>query len=125
MSSRTLTVITLAILLFSQTLPGQSPTADTKENIPVIHTTTREVLLDLVVRDKHHHAVTDLKPEEITVYEDGVPQKITAFHNIQGAEELQTERTAAQAQGTAQTAGATPSTAANPSPTAGLIKAYG
>src|SRR5881396_1887697 len=98
MSSRTLTAITLAVLLFSQTLPGQAPSADTKESIPVIHTTTREVLLDMVVRDKHHHPVTDLKPEEVTVYEDGVPQKVTVFRNVQGAEQLQTERAAAQAQ---------------------------
>src|ERR1041385_2836645 len=116
MSSRTLTVITVVVLLFAQTLPGQNPTADTKENIPVIHTTTREVLLDLVVRDKHHHAVTDLKPEEVTVYEDGVEQKITAFRNVQGADELQSERAAVQT----QTHEATQATATNPAPAAGL-----
>src|SRR5262245_53759730 len=98
MHSRIVTAFILAILLLTQTLPGQQPAVDSKDSIAVIHTTTREVLLDLVVRDKHHHAVTDLKPEEITVYEDGVPQKITAFRNIQGSDELQTEIAAAQAQ---------------------------
>lgn len=61
---------------------------------PVIRTTTREVVLDLVVRDKHQHAVTDLRPEEVEVYEDGVRQDIRVFRGIQGSEQLQTERTA-------------------------------
>lgn len=64
---------------------------------PVIHTTTREVLLDMVVRDKHHHAVTDLRPEEVEVYEDGVRQNIRVFRSIQGSEQLETERNAAGA----------------------------
>jgi VWFA-related protein len=59
---------------------------------PVIRTTTREVILDLVVRDKHHHAVTDLKPGEVEIYEDGVRQSIRDFRSIQGSEQLETER---------------------------------
>src|SRR5579863_5026122 len=72
----------------SQTQPTQP------QDRPVIHTTTREVLLDLVVRDKHHHAVTDLRPEEVEIYEDGVRQNIRVFRNIHGAEQLETERSA-------------------------------
>jgi hypothetical protein len=70
-------------------LSGQMPEANDR---PVIHATTREVLLDLVVRDKHHHAVADLRPEEVEVYEDGVRQKVLVFRNVQGAEQLQIER---------------------------------
>ena len=66
-------------------------------NRAVIHTTTREVLLDLVVRDKHHHPVTDLRPEEVEIYEDGVRQSPRAFRNIKGSEQLETERIAAGA----------------------------
>ena len=62
---------------------------------PVIRSTTREVLLDLVVRDKHHHALTDLRPEEVEVYEDGVQQHVKAFVGVQGAEQLQNERSQA------------------------------
>jgi VWFA-related protein len=62
----------------------------------VIRATTREVLLDLVVRDNHHHAVTNLRADEVEVYEDGVRQSIRVFRNVQGAEQLQTERSAAQ-----------------------------
>src|SRR5580700_1445625 len=59
----------------------QSPDAQVPESRspeserPVIHTTSREVLLDLVVRDKHQHLVKDLRQDEVQVYEDGV-QKI-------------------------------------------------
>lgn len=63
---------------------------------PTIRTTTREVILDVIVRDKHHHALADLRPEEIEVYEDGVKQKINAFHNVQGAEQLRTEEALAK-----------------------------
>src|SRR6266576_6414668 len=65
---------------------------------PVIHTNTREVLLDLVVRDKHHHAVTNLRPEEVDVYEDGVRQNIRVFRNIQGSESPQPGRSAPASQ---------------------------
>jgi VWFA-related protein len=82
--------------LFSQT---SSPPA-VESNRPVIHTTTREVLLDMVVRDKHHHPVTDLRPEEIQVYEDGVLQNVRVFRSIQGSEQLETERSLADTQTT-------------------------
>src|SRR5580692_20442 len=78
----------------SQTPDSRSP--DTER--PVIHTTSREVLLDLVVRDKHQHMVKDLRQNEVQVYEDGVLQKIHVFHDVQGAEELRTERSLERSQ---------------------------
>ena len=47
---------------------------------PVIRSTAQEVLLDVVARDKKERLIRNLKPEEIRVLEDGVPQKVTAFH---------------------------------------------
>ena len=79
---------------FSQTASPASVDADR----PVIHTTTREVLLDMVVRDKHHHPVTDLRPDEVEVYEDGVRQNVRVFRSIQGAEQIETERSVAGTQ---------------------------
>ena len=76
-------------MLFSQ----EPSTANDQR--PVIRSTTREVLLDLVVRDKHHHALTDLRPEEVEIYEDGIRQHVRAFVGVQGAEELQTEKSQA------------------------------
>ena len=93
MPSRVLLVVALCPFLLPVAL-AQTTSEAAKPNNPVIHTTTREVLLDLVVRDKHHHAVTDLAPEEVEVYEDGVRQNIRVFRNIQGSEQLQTERAA-------------------------------
>ncbi|MCL6506865.1 MAG: hypothetical protein K6T59_07555, partial [Bryobacteraceae bacterium] len=45
---------------------------------------TQEVLLDLVVRDKRGRLVRDLRPEEIEVYDDGVPVKLTGFRLVTG-----------------------------------------
>ena len=51
---------------------------------PIIRTTTTEVQLDLVVRDKKARVVRDLKPEEIQVLEDGVPQELRHFEFYDG-----------------------------------------
>jgi VWFA-related protein len=88
---------TLAVLLMSAmigpSLIGQSPS---NEQMPTIRTTTREVILDVIVRDKHHHAVSDLRPDEIQVFEDGVKQKINAFRDVQGSEQLKSEEALAK-----------------------------
>lgn len=80
------TCAVLTSLLLSQTNAPPEPAQ------PVIRTTTREVVLDLVVRDKHRHPVTDLRPDEVTVFEDGVRQNVRSFRNVQGSEQLETER---------------------------------
>lgn len=46
---------------------------------PTLRSTTSEVLLDFVVRDKHGKIVRDLNPGEVQVFEDGVPQKLRHF----------------------------------------------
>jgi VWFA-related protein len=100
MPARTVLVIAFATL-FAPSAPflfcQNSSPSPVGPNRPVIHTSTREVLLDLVVRDKHHHPVTDLRPEEVEIYEDGVRQNPRVFRNIQGKEQLETERSAAGA----------------------------
>lgn len=95
---------------------GQTPAnqqSPANQQTPTIRTTTREVILDLIVRDKHHHAITDLRPDEIQVYEDGVRQKITAFRDVQGVEQLEMEQALAKSKTPALSAGApqAPSTA--------------
>jgi VWFA-related protein len=90
---------TLLISLFGLfVLPAIGQTdASHEASRPTIRTTTREVVLDLVVRDKHQHPVTDLHPDEVEVYEDGVKQNVRAFHEVLGAEQLETERSVAAA----------------------------
>ena len=39
---------------------------------------------DLAVHDKHHKAVLDLKPEDITITDEGTPVKLNAFHLVRG-----------------------------------------
>ncbi len=98
MRKQALTVFVLSSMVCS-TLAGQTPA---NEEIPTIRTTTREVILDVIVRDNHHHAVADIRPDEIQIFEDGVKQKVSAFRDVQGAEQLQLER--AQAKGNSPTA---------------------
>ena len=59
--------------------PPQRPDDD------VVKITTNLVQVDAVVTDKDGNIVTDLKPEEVQIFEDGKPQKITHFaYNVTG-----------------------------------------
>ena len=51
---------------------------------PSLRATSSEVLLDIVVRDKHADIVHNLKAQEIQVFEDGVPQQLRHFEFIDG-----------------------------------------
>ena len=57
--------------------PAQTPE-------PNLRTTVSEVLLDVVVRDKKAHIIRDLRPEEIQVLENGIPQTIRLFEFLDG-----------------------------------------
>jgi VWFA-related protein len=93
MTARILVVFALNTVVAGAPLLCQTkPPAAVDTDRSVIHTSTREVLLDLVVRDKHHHPVTDLRPEEVEIYEDGVRQNVRVFRNVQGRDELANER---------------------------------
>jgi VWFA-related protein len=48
--------------------------------------TNDEVLLDIVVRDKKGKPVTDLKPQDLTVLDNGAKQELTGFRLVQGTE---------------------------------------
>ena len=65
------------LIAFPLLAPAQVPE-------PSVSTTTSEVLLDFVVRDKHAQILRDLRPEEIQVLEDGVPQKLRYFQFVDG-----------------------------------------
>src|SRR6476646_11332869 len=49
------------------------------EDVDVVRITTNLVQVDAVVTDNHGKVVTDLKPDEIEIFEDGHKQKITNF----------------------------------------------
>jgi VWFA-related protein len=52
----------------------------------VLRSTAQEVLLDFIARDKHQKLVTGLRPEDIDILEDGVPQKVRSFRYRDGRE---------------------------------------
>ena len=73
----------------------------------VIRSSAREVLSDLVVRDAHGKLVTNLKPGEVTVYEDGVRQDVRSFRLVAGSEvRVEDEKQAAETQAAAATTSA-------------------
>jgi VWFA-related protein len=82
--------------LFATLLAAQTPKQQPGPSV-VIRGGTQEVLLDLVVRDKHERLVRDLKADEVEVLEDGVKQDIRGFRLVSGAEVRETEEKIAAA----------------------------
>jgi VWFA-related protein len=64
----------------TQTTPPQQPQKPDEED--VVRITTNLVQVDAVVTDKNGKVVTDLKPEEVQISEDGRQQKITNFSYV-------------------------------------------
>ena len=62
--------------------------AQTPDATPSIKAKAEDVVLDIVVRDKKGHLVTDLKPEDLEVLDNGVPKKIDGFRLLQGNEAI-------------------------------------
>jgi VWFA-related protein len=90
---RTRTV--LSAMLLMGTGFAQQSIPDSKA---VIRSSTREVLLEVGVRDAHGKLVTKIDPEKVSVYEDGVRQEIRSFRLVQGREvRVADEKQAAQA----------------------------
>src|SRR3989440_529996 len=63
----------------SPTPAARQPTTQKPEDEDIVRITTNLVQVDAVVTDKNGKIVTDLKPEEVQIFEDGRQQKITHF----------------------------------------------
>ncbi len=74
-----LTATLLLALLPATTLSAQ------ETGTPVFRVRTRIVILDVVVKDKQGHTVSDLTKDDFTVLEDGQPQTIRSFEPAQRA----------------------------------------
>src|SRR5690242_468775 len=59
--------------------PAPGPTGQKPEDVDVVRITSNLVQVDAVITDNHGKLVTDLKPEEVEIFEDGHKQKITHF----------------------------------------------
>src|SRR5437867_5627784 len=85
-SSRVMCFCIAAIALsFSPACYGQ-PNSTAPPHGHAVRTTSEEVLLDVVVRDKKGHPVNNLKPEDFQVFDNGELKKIIAFRLVQGGE---------------------------------------
>jgi VWFA-related protein len=62
-----------------QPTPSPVPPQQQSENEDVVRITTNLVQVDAVITDKDGKLVTDLKPEDVEIFEDGRKQKITHF----------------------------------------------
>jgi VWFA-related protein len=78
--------LSLAIGAAAQTAQSPAPAPGT-----TIRTSTSEVMLDIVVRDKHGKPVKNLKPGDIEIYEDGARQEVNSFR-YSGTREAVTEK---------------------------------
>jgi len=75
-----LSLLVTSVVFFAITVQSQDKKqAKGTDDDDVIRVTSNLVSLDVIVKDKKGKAVTDLKPEDFTVSENGVPQKIEFF----------------------------------------------
>jgi hypothetical protein len=74
----TLGLFLLAVSAFAQS--GQTPPENAEE--PVIKAGTEEVMLDVVVRDKHGRRVTNLQPEDLQIFDNGTECKVRSFRLV-------------------------------------------
>ncbi len=77
--------------LFASGQQPAAPVPDSPRPEAIFTVTSTLVQVDAVVTDSKGHHITDLKPEDFQVFEDGKPQKLTHFSYVQ----VTPERTAA------------------------------
>src|SRR5947209_4791319 len=80
-------VVTLSSLGRSQTQTGQTQSPPGASDT-TIKSTSEEVVLDLVVRDKKGHTIADLKKEDFQVSDNGQNFPIQSFRRVEGQEVL-------------------------------------
>jgi VWFA-related protein len=89
-----LTIACSGVLVGQNPAPTGTPPPDDSE---VVKITTALIQLDVTVTDKSGHVITDLKPEEVEVYENGEKQKVTSFSfvsNLRTTEERPKDKSA-------------------------------
>lgn len=72
-------LIVTPTIIATTVVAGQKATAPTSQQATIFRATTNAVQTPVIVRDKDGRFVPDLRQDEFRVYEDGVPQTITAF----------------------------------------------
>src|ERR1035438_4023988 len=77
-------LVPLSLLLAMLPALAQQPAPEVSDS--VIRSTVREVLLDVVVRQKNQQLARKLKASDFIIKEDGVPQTIKTFRFVTGNE---------------------------------------
>src|SRR2546421_5357593 len=72
-------LVTCAVLLAAIPIHSQNKKPNKSDDQDVIKVTSNLVSLDVIVKDKKGRPITDLKAQDFTVTENGVPQKIEFF----------------------------------------------
>jgi VWFA-related protein len=68
----------------AQTAPATPPAAGVATETPTASTIVNEVSLDLVVHDKKHRSVLDLKPGDLVVTDNETPVTLSGLHLVAG-----------------------------------------
>src|SRR5271169_516532 len=78
-----------AAALAAPALLAQTPAAPAPEKTQtVIKGGAEEVVLDVIVRDKHGKAVTDLTPQDFEITDNGEKHVVKSFRLVSGAEAI-------------------------------------
>src|SRR6266404_1174557 len=72
-------IAAFVLCLAFQTAESQDKKQPRSDDQDVIKVTSNLVSLDVIVKDKKGKAITDLKPEDFAISENGVPQKVEFF----------------------------------------------
>ncbi len=75
-----LTIIGIALILSGVSQTTQSKPQQGQQPLPTLRTTTNLVVVDVVVTNGKGEPLTDLKPEDFTVSENGKPQQVKSFN---------------------------------------------
>ncbi|HXI41164.1 MAG TPA: VWA domain-containing protein [Bryobacteraceae bacterium] len=81
-------LLALGALVCLPALSQQPPAPASAAQSSTVKANVEEVLLDIIVRDKKGRPITDIKPDELTVTDNGTPQTITSFRLVRGAEAI-------------------------------------
>ncbi|MDX6531136.1 MAG: hypothetical protein QOH41_3426 [Blastocatellia bacterium] len=86
-----LVTMVLCVLIVPAQSQDKKEPKKSADDEDVIKVTSNLVSLDVIVKDKKGRPITDLKPEDFTVSENGVPQKIEFFDSTlnSGSETIQ------------------------------------
>jgi len=74
-----LATVTVTALASGQTQPARQPDPSPQRAGPVLRTTTRLVQLNVIVEDSKGRPVLDLKREDFSLLDEGLPQDIAIF----------------------------------------------